>query len=72
MMINKGGGEIIMLTDKDIEKQNFLSWYCMYATSDEIRMAKISNNSTINRLLSEYSYEIERINMSKNLHEEIF
>ncbi len=61
-----------MLTDKDIEKQNFLSWYCIYATSDDIRKAKTSNNPVIDRLLNEYSYEIERINMSRNLHEEIF
>lgn len=61
-----------MLTDRDIEKQNFLSWYCMYATSDDIRTARNSNNPAIDRLLNEYSYEIERINMSRNLHEEIF
>ena len=61
-----------MLTDKDIEKQNFLSWYCMYATSDDIRMARTSNNPVVDRLLNEYSFEIERINMSRNLHEEIF
>ena len=61
-----------MLTDKDIEKQNFLSWYCMYATADDIRKAKNSNNPAIDRLLNEYSYEIERINISRNLHEEIF
>ena len=65
-------GQIIMLTDKDIEKQNFLTWYCMYATSDDIRMAKTINNTAIDRLLNEYSYEIERINMSRNLHEKIF
>ncbi len=61
-----------MLTDKAIEKQNFLNWYCMYATSDDIRTAKTSNNPVIDRLLNEYSYEIERINMSRNLNEEIF
>lgn len=61
-----------MLTDKDIEKQNFLSWYCKYATSDDIRMARTSNNPVIDRLLNEYSYEIERINMSRNLFEEVF
>jgi hypothetical protein len=61
-----------MLTDKEIEKQNFLSWYCMYATSDDIRMARTSSNPVIDRLLNEYSYEIERINMSRNLNEEIF
>ena len=61
-----------MLTDKDIQKQNFLSWYCMYATSDDIRMARTSNNPVIDRLLNEYSYEIERIDMSRNLNEEIF
>ena len=61
-----------MLTDKEIEKQNFLSWYCMYATSDDIKMAKTSNNPAVDRLLNEYSHEIERINMSRNLPEEFF
>jgi len=59
-----------MLTDKEIEKQNFLSWYS-YATTDDIIKAKMSNNPAKARLINEYSCEIERINMSRNLHEKI-
>jgi ribosomal protein L19 len=44
----------------------------MYATSDDIKMAKTSNNPAVDRLLNEYSHEIERINMSRSLHEEFF
>ncbi len=61
-----------MMTDKDIEKQNFLSWYCMYATSDDIEKAKAINGPAVDRLINEYSYEIERMNISRNLHEELF
>ncbi len=57
-----------MMTDKDIEKQNFLSWYCMYATSDDIEKAKAINGPAVDRLINEYSYEIERMNISRNLH----
>jgi len=61
-----------MMTDKDIERQNFLSWYCMYATVDDIEKAKTINKPAIDRLLNEYSYEIERMSISRNLHEELF
>lgn len=61
-----------MMTDKDIEKQNFLSWYCMYATVDDIEKAKTINKPAIDRLINEYSYEIERMSISRNLHEELF
>ncbi len=61
-----------MMTDKDIEKQNFLSWYCMYATSEDIAQAKAINGPAIDRLINEYSYEIERMNITRNLHEELF
>jgi len=61
-----------MMTDKDIERQNFLSWYCMYATVDDIEKAKTINKPAIDRLINEYSYEIERMSISRNLHEELF
>ena len=61
-----------IMTDKDIEKQNFLSWYCMYATADDIEKAKTINKPAIDRLINEYSYEIERMSISRNLHEELF
>ena len=61
-----------MMTDKDIEKHNFLNWYCTYATADDIERAKMINKPAIDRLINEYSHEIERINMSRNLHEKLF
>ena len=61
-----------MMTDKDIEKMNFLSWYCMYATADDIEKAKAINKPAIDRLINEHSYEIERMNISRILHEELF
>lgn len=61
-----------MMSDKDIEKQNFLSWYCMYATADDIEKAKAINKPAIDRLINEYSYEIDRMSISRNLHEELF
>lgn len=69
-MQNKENGNV--MTDKEIEKQNFLSWYCMYATSDDIEMAKTINKPAMDRLINEYSYEIERMSISRNLREELF
>ncbi len=61
-----------IMTDKDIEKHNFLSWYCMYATSDDIEKAEAINKPAIDRLINEYSSEIESMNIPRNLHEELF
>ncbi len=61
-----------MMTDKDIERQNFLSWYCMYATVDDIEKANAINKPEMDRLINEYSYEIEKMSISRNLHEELF
>ncbi len=61
-----------IITDKEIEKQNFLSWYGMYATVEDIEKAKMINKPAVERLFDEYSYEVERLNMSRNSHEELF
>ncbi len=61
-----------IMTDKEIEKQNFLSWYGMYATVEDIEKAKMINKPAVERLFDEYSYEIETLNMSRDLHEELF
>ncbi len=61
-----------IMTDKEIEKQNFLSWYCMYATVEDIEKAKMINKPAVDRLFNEYSYEIERLNIPRNSHEELF
>ncbi len=61
-----------IMTDKEIEKQNFLSWYWLYATDEDIERARLINKDAIERLFNEYSCEIERLNMSKNSQEELF
>ena len=33
-------GKNFMMSDKEIEKQNFLCWYSMYATAGDIEKAK--------------------------------
>ncbi len=53
--------------ENNFDKRNFLNWYCCYATPEEIAKAGQTNKAAINRLVNEYSYEIERINMTKNL-----
>lgn len=61
-----------MISDKEIEKQNFLCWYSMYATTDDIEKANSINKPEMDRLISEYSHEIERMHISRSLHEELF
>ncbi len=51
--------------ENNLNKRNFLNWYCCYATSEEIEKAERTNKAAINRLVNEYSYEIEKINTTK-------
>ncbi len=51
-----------------LDKRNFLNWYCRYATPEEIEMAEQNNKKTINRLINEYSCEIEKINATKRIY----
>jgi hypothetical protein len=60
-----------MFMEKDLERKNFLSWYCLYATTEEIEKAKNINKETLERLINEYSDEIEKINRSRRLYESI-
>lgn len=48
-----------------LDKRNFLNWYCRYATPNDIEKAEQNNKNTINRLINEYSCEIEKINARK-------
>ncbi len=61
----------VMINEKDIEKQNFINWYCIYATADDLEKAKRINRPAMDRLINEYSYEIKRINISRDLHEKL-
>ena len=55
--------------ENNLDKRNFLNWYCWYATQEEIEKAKQTNRGTINWLINEYSYEIEKINTSKRFYD---
>ncbi len=49
-------GKNFMLSDKEIEKQNFLCWYSVYATTDDIEKANEINKPAMDRLINEYSF----------------
>ncbi|MGR3175264.1 MAG: hypothetical protein ACUZ8N_11800 [Candidatus Scalindua sp.] len=53
--------------ENNFDKKNFLNWYCCYATPEEIEKAERTNKAAINRLVNEYSYELEKINTTKSL-----
>ena len=55
--------------ENNLDKSNFLNWYCWYATQEEIENAKQNNNGVINRLMSEYSCEIEKIKAMKRFYD---
>jgi len=44
----------------------------MYATEDDIDKANAINKPAMDRLINEYSYDIERMHISRSLHEELF
>lgn len=54
-----------------LDKRNFLNWYCKYATPKEIEKAEQSNKNIIDRLINEYSYEIEKINITKCFYDSL-
>ncbi len=55
--------------ENNLDKSNFLNWYCWYATQEEIENAKQNNVGVINRLMSEYSCEIEKIKAMKRFYD---
>ena len=59
------------MTHKEIEKQNFVLWYGLYATEKELEMARSNNKETLNRLLKEYADEVEKINKARGFYEHI-
>lgn len=59
------------MTHKEIEKQNFVLWYGLYATEKELEMARSNNKETLNRLLREYADEVEKINKARGFYEHI-
>ncbi len=55
--------------NKEMERRNFLKWYCCYATIEEIEKAKGVNKEALERLINEYSAEIDRINKSRHVYD---
>jgi Holliday junction resolvasome RuvABC DNA-binding subunit len=58
------GGEIEGKWMKDMEKRNFIRWY-RNANHEEIEKVKGEGKRILERLLIEYTDEIEMINKSK-------
>lgn len=58
------------MTEKELEKHNFLTW-CRYATASDLEKAKWENNEVWERLYNEYADEIEIINKTKHMYEVI-
>lgn len=55
--------------EKEMEKRNFLNWYCWYASTEEIENARRRNKEAMDRLISEYSDEIERTQKLRRLYQ---
>ncbi|MFQ5686762.1 MAG: hypothetical protein ACE5GV_08890 [Candidatus Scalindua sp.] len=58
------GEEIARKWNKEIEKRNFVRWY-RNVTPEEIKKVKGEGKRILERLLIEYTDEIEMINKSK-------
>ena len=59
------------MTQKEIEKQNFILWYSLYATEKELEMARTNNREILDRLLKEYAEEVDKVNKTRHLYERI-
>lgn len=59
------------MKDKEIERQNFILWYSLYATEKELEVARTTNRETLDRLLKEYAEEVDKIDKTKYFYERI-
>lgn len=59
------------MTQKEIEKQNFILWYSLYATEKELEMARTQNREILDRLLKEYAEEVDKVNKTRHLYKRI-
>ena len=57
------------MTHKEIERQNFILWYGLYATEKELEVARTSNKEAMDRLLREYAEEVDKVDKSRRLCE---
>ncbi len=58
------------MTEKELEKHNFLTW-CRYATTEDLEKAKGDNSEVWERLYSEYADEIQIIDKTRQLYESV-
>lgn len=58
------------MTEKELEKSNFLTW-CRDATTNDLENAKRENSEIWERLYSEYADEIDVISRMKHVYESI-
>ena len=56
------------MTEKELEKHNFLTW-CKYATTKDLEKAKGENNEVWERLYGEYTDELKAINETRHMYE---
>jgi len=55
------------MMERELERKNFLNWYCLCATTEEIEKAKRTSKKTLERLINEYTHEIEKMNKSRRM-----
>jgi len=60
----------MFMTEKELEKHNFLAW-CRNATTEDLEKAKGENNEVWERLYSEYADEIQIIDKTRQLYESV-
>ena len=54
----------MIMMEKEMERRNFLNWYCLYATTEEIEKAKRINKKALERLINEYSDELALVRLA--------
>ena len=60
----------MFMTEKELEKHNFLAW-CRNATTEDLEKAKGENNEVWERLYSEYADEVQIIDKTRQLYESV-
>lgn len=59
------------MINKELEKQNFILWYGLYATAKELDTVRANNREILGKLLKEYAEEVDRIEKSRRFCERI-
>ncbi|MBM4055341.1 MAG: hypothetical protein FJ264_11885 [Planctomycetes bacterium] len=61
----------MIITDEEIEKRNFISWYCYYAKPHEIETAMKTHREQMERYIKKYYPDIIRVRKINRLREKI-